>query len=298
MNGPPVLPDETFYFHHTDPDFEKLLPQVDRSRYERTDGPATQANPGREEISDSQESAKPTCSDPSVAVATRCNASTQLRALQPVTHAFNKGACGTRPTTNHQTTSQPGAAGRSNVNNASDSSILSQQEATAEPNNPRHTSVPIITITGPESMAQCSLNDVKTTAMSISVPQQNVVAFEVPKIEDVYELSRPTSPPIPRPSPPSDTQDTALSTQPSDIFSQPADFMHFTPPTQDSQQVAMSQLDAFDTIETVSVGTVGAEFLHRLPKSTHPMPTLGKRPHDTPDTSDNTSRLKRSKLAK
>jgi hypothetical protein len=35
INGPPATVDQSFYFHHEDPDFPTLLPQVDRSEYQR-----------------------------------------------------------------------------------------------------------------------------------------------------------------------------------------------------------------------------------------------------------------------
>lgn len=297
INGPPVLPDQSFYFHHTDPDFEKLLPQADCSRYERTGGPISQAISGRKEVLESQESAQVTCSTPSVVAIAQPNSSTNFSMSQTVMRASCNDACATPSATYLDTPGQHGATEILGANSIPDISTLSQRNANRESSDPRHTSVPIITITSAESVEQGAADYIKLTAVSSSLPRQDSIAVETAGIEDICEPSQPISAPLPCPPPPSDTQDTALSTQPSDIFSQPADFVHFTPPTQESQKLDLSQLDTFDSIVPLYARATKAKNPSRLPLPVAPTPTLGKHVLDTSDTSDGIRHLKRTKLA-
>lgn len=281
VNGPPVSPSQTFYFHHTDPEFEEVLPEVDLSRYGPMDGPVKQAVPDRKEVPDNKKSATSTCSSPPSALAAQLNTSAQ------VTHATHEKACATQSATPLGAFKQHGTAEHSSVNKTL-TSPPSLKDPPTSFNAPAHTSVPAIIITGPELLAQSVVNEVKT------------IAVGAPDIEDVYELSRPTSAPLPCLPPPSDTQgtqDTTLSSQPSDIFSQPNDFVHFTPPTQESQQLLMSQIDTLDSTDPLPASVIKAEASRPSSILTAPSATLGKRPRDMSDASNDPSRPKRMKLA-
>jgi len=59
-NGPPVSDRTSFYFHHKDPDFEKLLPQVDGSRYQSSDAVASKENQNGVHASDLKDTSSTT----------------------------------------------------------------------------------------------------------------------------------------------------------------------------------------------------------------------------------------------
>ena len=259
VNGPPGSVNQSFYFHHQDPDFKRLLPGADCSRYERLDESANQEVSDGQEIPNSQENMQSEGSITSASTAER-NASpkdsfkTSMR-LQPQ-------------------------------------------------------SIPTITVTSPNSTQNSATSRQKNTVSSVPLLHAAEIAIELPDTQDTGNASQPSSAPVPRIAPSSDTQDTFASTQNSEVFSPPDAFVDFTPPTQEgSQDAIISQVEPINSSNFATSEQTGKENpktsrrsphlpVQPLPSQVPPSaPSLGKRSRKTPADGNAAFPHKRTKSA-
>lgn len=282
-NGPPVSATQSFFFHHQDPDFERLLPQIDRSRYEWPDEPVSESSSDGEEISDSQESLRSMLSDLPGATTQR-NVSSQ-----PQSPSFSASAGRRRrpiqrnvqhPRISDQLVVQENATveAPSIVSGAPQDDVLAPSEGLPTP------SVPTIIITSPQSSSNNTTPAHKEISVSSPLCNSGVTA-ELPEAQDICiapDRSCPSASPI---LPYTDTQDTVSSTQQSDVFSQPKGFVNFTPPSQeDTQKADSSQFNTLAGSERSEYTTEAKGSLHTTephmssfsPPATFE-PALGKR---------------------
>ena len=300
INGPPVSANQSFYFDHKDPDFERLLPQVDRSRYEWPDEPASRSD------SDSQESMKSNVSTTSAAAAQRSASS------QPTTPP-NLTSTGCKKKSIAGPTQEPKKSCRTRSPEqvfSSNQSILfnvSQKDVCTTAKGPHPQSIPTIAITSLGSKPKSATSGEENTAISVLLLREADIAIELPDTQDTHSVPGPSSALVSHTAQSSDTQDTVDSTQQSEVFSPPVDFVHFTPPTQESQSVALSQVDALDAVEPTTMASQmkakaslpwPRRSLRSSSQSTPSTSSLGKRSRGKSETGDDTPLLKRSKPAK
>ncbi|KAH6616431.1 hypothetical protein C7974DRAFT_44534 [Boeremia exigua] len=267
-NGPPVSAEQSFYFHHQDPDFERLLPQVDRTRFDKPEKPNVCSNLNTEEVLDSQESMESVLTVPLVATPdTQCSVSTEPTTLHEPTLIDRK-----ETSTEH--THQPRISSESESPVSDNSKVIptmSQDGATHTLTNPHTPPIPAITITSPQPTFKGALSLSRDIPVPSALPIEITVAMQPPLLQDSHEDPQ-SSTPVCHIVQYTDTQDTVISTQQSEVFSQPVDFVHFTPPTQeDSQSGVMSSQPTPSAI------------------------SLGKRPRSVTDTMDREPELKRAR---
>lgn len=297
-NGPPVSSNNSFYFHHTDPDFERILPQVDRLRYKSTQDPASQ--PGsNDEIPDSQENTRPTLSTLSGTVIAHDDT---LHQLPKSPSPANINREGTHTTEASQLSQKLHQTGQSEGEASKKSPTIStplQTKATTTSSGPKPLPVPVITITSPDSKPKCAAGYYETPVVQNPILSQAIIAITLPDPRTTLEKS-PESilAPAPYSPPPSDTQDTVTSTQHSEVFSPPVDFVDFTPPSQESPDKAFSQIDTVDHLEPVSAISTKAEVLRQSSDEMVTAPASSKRMRDVQDLADEIPRIKRSRLAR
>lgn len=174
---------------------------------------------------------------------------------------------------------------------------------------PQRPSVPMIIVTTPRSTDRIVNNELEDISLSSPLLPANNVAIELPDSQGIDIIPPPPYSALPFYVPRCpDTQDTVDSTQQSEVFSPPNDFLHFTPPSQDeTQQEGLSQAETSTSYpQTTAVRpTVGPSKPppRRSPRgfaSSSPIltPSLGKRSREESEVSDATCSLKRSKTKK
>ncbi|KAF3042358.1 hypothetical protein E8E12_004894 [Didymella heteroderae] len=307
-NGPPVSANQSFYFHHQDAEFERLLPRVDRSCYVWRDEPDSQSDSDSgEEASDSQDSPQSQVSSletpaserkvsiTSVEPASTCSdeqaaAKTHPQAQEPRSTAIQ------RRTSSEECLFVPKSGPETPRKDAPASSLTSQPP-----------SVPEIIITTPESTERMLTSEYENTALSSPLLPAKNVAIELPQSQQMHRVPTPPysalnfhMPQCP------DTQDTVSSTQQSEVFSPPNDFVHYTPPSQEeTQQEALSQAETSSSDPHIAALKPTAD-PPKLPlgrslrafESSSPVSTvsLGKRSRGKSEASDAAPSLKRSKF--
>lgn len=314
-NGPPVSAHQSFYFHHQDADFERLLPQVDRSRYVWRDEPDSQSNSDGEEIPDSQESSHSLMPTPATL-------GTERKESTPSTiSAVNASApSGEQAAAKAHPQAQEPQAQESLRSKATHEVVLDHEKLLVPKSGPKtprknvsadsvtseRASVPTITITTPRSTERMVKSEYENTALSPPLLAPADVAIELPDSQEthsapppLYSVSAPSMPRCP------DTQDTVNSTQQSEVFSPPNDFVHYTPPSQeDTQQETLSQAETSSTHPS----TTAVKPIADLPKATPrrsprtlassppiSLSSLGKRSRGKSEDSDAAPSPKRSR---
>ncbi|OSS54722.1 hypothetical protein B5807_00253 [Epicoccum nigrum] len=281
VDGPPVSAERRFYFHHTNPDFKKVLPQVDLSRYPRKGGLVSQSESHGEKIPGSQESVKPGLTIYSASVVAQRSASTQASTSQTP----ERGECNKKCETEGQRLEETHASQKKELPNNSGSPMTTASAQNIAPNEKLQTSVPVNTVTCPESEAKT------TRGQYTPLSPQGGVSDRTPFSRDIEngipESDFTSSSHI---LPLADTQDTCDSTQQSEVFSQPADIEHFTPPTQESTGDFFSQIDTVDLNDGVD------KYMAETSQVSHDSTVdLGKRLRDVRDTGAGAQGVKRSK---
>ncbi|KAJ4382231.1 hypothetical protein N0V86_002564 [Didymella sp. IMI 355093] len=302
-NGPPVSANQSFYFHHQDIEFERLLPRVDRTRYVWRNESASQSDSDGEEIPDSQESMQSqvsTIETPATALTTsvtRASTNSDEKAAakahpqaQQLCSTFTQGL-----TSSDEQLSVPKSSPKTPRKDASASSQKSQRS-----------SVPTITITTPRSTERMVTSEHKETTLPSPPLRAADVAMELLDSQETHSVPPPpysaSSFYMPQCS---DTQDTVNSTQLSEVFSPPDDFMNYTPPTQEeTQQEALSQAEMSGSDPSSTAIKMGANASAPPPRhppralpSSSPVssPLLGKRSRRESEVTDDAPSLKRSK---
>lgn len=204
-------------------------------------------------------------------------------------------------------TQQPGTPNQIDLQEQVYVSILPQEDMSASSEGRPAASIPAIIVTSPGSTPKKPA----TGQHDVSVPASSLRGINgVLVLQD----SRDDSEILP-PAPPSafsmtlqcaDTQDTVDSTQQSDVFSPPADFAQFTPPSQEgTQDVELSQAiyphaTRFDTASDADMK--GPQRSSRRPSSDMSQlepfaPALGKRPRTEKEMAEGRVKTKRSKAS-
>ncbi|KAF9697300.1 hypothetical protein EKO04_004647 [Ascochyta lentis] len=292
-NGPPISTNASFYFHHEDPDFKRLLPQVDHSRYGRLDEQASE---------ESQESTETTT------LATPN--STLLRTAfsqSPVASAFCEKAALVKPTHGPSRTSQAPERVHSSslVPSLPSAKDVVWKSPVSSLTHPQPTAIPTIVVSNADSENSCSKNSYKSTSASVSLLKATGIFVD---LLDTQETNK-TTPSLPLATSDSpglpDTQDTTTSTQQSDVFSPPIDFLPCTPPTQEElQDELLSQPGAHDTLDLSATKKIEGnghqksldQFDNSPESSLSHTPSLGKRPRETLERADDAPLGKRSKM--
>jgi hypothetical protein len=316
-NGPPVSANQSFYFHHQDADFERLLPRADRSHYVRSawrDEPESQSDSDGREVPDSQESSQSQVSRPEILATER-----KGMALSPSSVASASTARDERTAAKAHSQAQEPQAQQSLCSQGIHGSTSNDEKPSisdSDPATPRRTApanslvsqqptIPTITITTPRSTERMFVNELENTVLQSSLPSANNVAIKLPDSQDVHSVSPPPYSASPFYMPRgSDTQDTVNSTQQSEVFSPPNDFVHFTPTSQEeTQQESLSQAEMSDSY--LYTTAVKPDVDHPKPPSrrsprvtsTPPIatPSLSKRSREKAESSDAAPSLKRSK---
>lgn len=264
-NGPPASVDQSFFFHHQDPDFTKLLPRVDRSRYEWPDEPASESNSDGEDIPDSQESLSSMLSELSAVGPMQGGASLQASTASVPTPADRrtrsaKRSVQLRRETRRNEAPKPASESSSGV------SAVSQEVVPTRIERPSTQPVPTIVITSPDSRRDNTITVHQDTTVPFSLERRADVVVKQPNTAEnriASELSFPSSSPIIIQC--TDTQDTISSTQQSEVFSPPDAFVHFSPPSQD---------DAQDAVITSALPEVESNKAERKPSPHSPRRSL------------------------
>lgn len=314
-NGPPVSANQSFYFHHQDADFERLLPRVDRSRYVWRDEPDSQSDSDGEEVPNSQERPQPQIPRSETLATERKQTSPSKTSVLPTSAASNEQIATKAhpqaqklqaqelprlkwtqgPVLNDEKLSVPESGPETPRKNASPSSQT-----------PQRPSVPTITVTTPGSTERMITNEQENTVLSSPLLSASNVAVELPDWQEMYSVPPPPYSAsrfyVPRCP---DTQDTVNSTQQSEVFSPPNEFVHFTPPSQDeTQQEGLSQAETSNSYPPTTAVKPTVDPLKPLPRrsprvfaSSPPIstPSLGKRAREKSKASDAAPSPKRSK---
>jgi hypothetical protein len=175
--------------------------------------------------------------------------------------------------------------------NNNEPSMVTNLAQNIAPSGRSQTSVPVNAVTRPESGAETA------TGQYGPLFQQGGVADGSPSSQGIQSRTpEPSYGSSSRTLPLADTQGTRNSTQPSNDSSQPADFEHRTPPTQESPEGLSSQMETSDSNHGVGSSDEEMEDASQSPLgSTVRAPALGKRRRDVRDTSGDTPGAKRSK---
>lgn len=311
-NGPPVSANQSFYFHHKDADFERLLPRVDRSRYEWKDEPASQSDSDGKEIPDSQESMQSEASAVATPAAERDVSTLSTVSATPASTDRTKKTVKTVAETKPQAL-EPRPSVTSELISGDETLLGSRsgpqtprKNASAPSQASKHLSVPTNTVTSPKPTDTKATSESTDTALSSPLLHAANIAIELPDTQDTHSV-----PPPPYSASPfpvlqlSDTQDTVNSNQQSEVFSPPDDFVHYTPPTQEeTQDEALSQVETTRSYTHTTVSNTTAEAPKPPPQhspralpsspSVSP-PSLGKRSRGKSEVTDDAPVLKRSK---
>lgn len=283
VNGPPGSADKSFYFHHEDPDFKRLLPQVDRSRYEWSDHPASEGSQDSKDTTDleiSSSTPKRTASSRSLHSITTPRSTDGKEAVAPGSLNSSKQSC-------------PDMATEQKDGTTKSESLpveykVVQEQRTAISQTPQIVMIPSISAgslksvtTGCRDHAPTSTRLLRTTGKQIDLPnaQETQDTACTSSIPATYTTCLP------------DTQDTSASSQ-SNIFSPPVSFLQFTPPTQEGTQGA----DESQVINTSTENFTNPEETTNKPTqwyscfptsspvvSSLPAPSQGKRPREMSD---------------
>ncbi|KAF1365486.1 hypothetical protein EJ07DRAFT_150980 [Lizonia empirigonia] len=286
VNGPPGSANKSFYFHHEDPDFKKLLPQVDRSRYEWADHPASEGSQDSKDTTDLEifnSTPKRTASSRSSGSITTPRSTDSKEAAAPGSPNSSKESFPDMATEQKDGTRK------------SDGLPLEykvvQEQRTAISQTPQSASAPMI----PSTSAGC-LKSV-TTGYRDHAPTSTLLLrttgkqIDLPDAQETQDTACPSSIPTTYTTCLPDTQDTSASSQ-SNIFSPPVSFLQFTPPTQegtqdvDSSQVSNASTETFTDPEETKNKPI--QWYSCFPASSPvssslPAPSQGKRPRETSD---------------
>ncbi|KAF1932809.1 uncharacterized protein M421DRAFT_89154 [Didymella exigua CBS 183.55] len=305
-NGPPVSANQSFYFHHQDADFERLLPRVDRLRYVWMNEPASQSESDGEEIPDSHESLQSQLTSIETPSTERNGSPLSPTSFSLSLTEHSKRAAAKvppqaedlRPTANQEL-----ASGDESLSVSKYGSDIPHKDASADSQKSQHPSVPTTTIMSTERTVTSEHES--TTLSSPLLPTVNI-AIELPESQEMHSV-----PPPPHSAPPfympqcSNTQDTVNSTQPSEVFSPSDDFINYTPLTQEAtRQDTSLQAEMSNSYPRTSVINTTAELPKPSPRpspracSSSPLvsvPPLGKRSRGQSEATDDAPSLKRSK---
>ncbi|KAJ4335424.1 hypothetical protein N0V95_008903 [Ascochyta clinopodiicola] len=295
-NGPPVSAKESFYFHHKDPDFEKLLPQVDRSGYDRPDRTVPEG------IQDSTDPAILDISTPTLQQIESSESPGSVTACVTAVCDAKTLTTSTRCPKDTCQATEPAPSGTSilSLPLAQDAAC---EQAAINSSNTQTTSTPTTTIHDTDSEKPSTTNGVNEPSTSNSLLRTAGILVGLPRNEETISTARP--PDAARPDPyPTDTQDTSPSTQQSDVFSLPVDFLPCTPPTQeDSQDEELSQISVNDPDVLTIEGKTNERAVQQpfspstieLELSPLPAPSWNKRSRETLEEARDAPPLKRSK---
>jgi hypothetical protein len=308
-NGPPVSANQSFYFHHQDVEFERLLPRVDRTCYVWRNEPASQSDSDGEEIPDSQESMQSQVSTIETPATAR-NVSTLLTTFVTTasTNSDEKTTAKAHPQAKEtRSTATQGLTSRDEQLSVPKSSPKTpRRDASASSPKSRRPSVPTITITTPRSTERMVTSEhEQVTLPSPPLPAASV-AMELLDSQETHSVPPPpysaSSFYMPQCS---NTQDTVNSTQLSEVFSPPDDFMNYTPPTQEeTQPEALSQAETSSSDPSLTAIKMGANASAPPPRHSPralpsnllvSSPLLGKRSRGKSEVTDDAPSFKRSK---
>ncbi|KAF2633898.1 hypothetical protein BU25DRAFT_486891 [Macroventuria anomochaeta] len=234
-NGPSVSANQSLHFHHKDPDFKRLLPQVDRSRYEWPDEPVSQEDSDGQEVPDSKESTQSKVSTILTPTTKRNVSSLLTESATSASPAVKKTSAG--PIQRLKETRQATTPEQVPITTPSFDPRLApkapQKDASTNPKSPQSSSMTTITITSPDSVRTIATKGHETTKVSASLLHAAEIAIELPGTQDTQSVPRSCHVPVFHIPQSSDTQDTVNSTQQSEISSPLVDFVQCTPPTQE-----------------------------------------------------------------
>jgi len=319
-NGPPVSANQSFYFHHQDADFERLLPRVDRSRYVWRDEPESQSDSdSSEEVLDSQEGSQPQVSRPETLATERKVETTPLTtSVAPASTASDErtAAKAYSEAQVSQAQQSPRSQGTHGLTSNDEKPSIPESgpatpRKTAPANSlvPQQPAIPKITVTTPRSTERIVNSKCQTAALSSPILLAANVTIDLPDSQEMHSVPPPpysASPSYMNPGP--DTQDTVNSTQQSEVFSPPNDFVQFTPPSQEeTQQEGLSQAETANLYPhttavkpTVNTPKPPPRRSPRVSASSPPTatPSLGKHSRGLSESLDAAPSLKRSKAKK
>lgn len=296
VNGPPKSANKSFYFHHKDPEFKRLLPQVDRSEYERSDGKASE---------DSENSVEAKTMD--------VPASSPKRTVPPhpsEPHTATQSAVGNKEhslaSAKNSTPTCSGEEsdykGRSMLHQAASTTTDKQTKGATNLHIPQTGSIPEIIITVADSEASSILKKHEDVSTQTPVSNAASIRTNIPDPEGTHVTMPSSSGPMSRVTCLPDTQNTSASTQQSEVFSPPIDFLPCTQPTQeDSRDLLATQYKTEDTATSIledktnskAGSSVGRSNSPDFPPS--PVTARGKRSRQTAGEVDGTPPAKRSK---
>ncbi|KAF3050182.1 hypothetical protein E8E11_005332 [Didymella keratinophila] len=318
-NGPPVSADQSFYFHHQDEDFERLLPRVDRSHYVWRDEPESQSDSdSSEEALNSQEGSQSQVSRSETLASERKERTPLTTSVAPASTASDERTAAKAYSEAQESQAQQSPHWQGThgpTSNDEKPSIPESGPATprkAAPANssvPQQPSIPSIFVITPRSTERIVTSKCQTTALSSPLLPAANVTIDQPDSQEMYSVPPPpysASPLYMNPGP--DTQDTVNSTQQSEVFSPPNEFVQFTPPSQEqTQQGGLSQAETFNSYPHIATVKPTMDPPKSPPRrsprvfaSSPPIatPSLSKRSREKSESPDAAPPLKRSKAKK
>lgn len=301
VNGPPSSINRTFYFHHKDPDFERLLPQTDISRY-KSDESGIHSGSDIQEIADSQQ-----CTQAKVSAA----AAVRDGSSQPVAPATSRPAERNNSTsvefTQQTEEMRQAVTSQQELNNSSTPNLQSTStflHGVSSPKTSQSSVVPTTIIQYLDSKQLSARNESENATASAPLLRAASVDIQPPDTQDTHSVSRlfPDSLScIPRLSETQDSQNTFASTQESDVFSPPVDNLQYTAPTQnDSQDAVLLEVEIDDMSNIVTAGQICKRSPRRSdrPASSHSSSSrssLGKHSRRVSEIEDDVLLHKRSR---
>ena len=270
--GPPKYINRAFSWSPSHPEWEKRL-----------GGLANQSESDDEEASDGQESVEPALARSSSTDVARRSASTQV----PTSQTPNRGE--TEGTQRLEETPSRQVIERSNDNTPYMATNLAENVA---PGGNLQTLAAINTSMHPGSGVVTATR--QSTSFSQQV-QQGGASDRTPLSRGTQVRTTGPNVSSPHAVSPADTQDTHNSTQLSHVFSQPAEFVQSTPPTQGSSEDFSQMNTSEPNYGAGSSDEEMADAPQNPPGSTVRAPALGKRRRDVGDISGDTPGDKRSK---
>jgi hypothetical protein len=222
INGPPMSTDQSFYFHHQDPEFRELLPHIDCSRYNMPDESTSQG--GVQTIASEFSVRTPrltACSLPSASVTALAPTDRKKRAFEKTTCCPKKRCQVETP----ETTPGSNQTRKLSLKNRAQKDLATNLEKLS----PRFT--PSITIASIDWEQTSAIDEHKTKTALTPLLHATDVFINLPDIQDIYDQNLAFSSRAPHLPRLPDTQDTFTSTQQSELFSQPANSLPCSPPT-------------------------------------------------------------------
>lgn len=287
INGPPVSTNSSFYFHHLDPDFEKLLPQVDRSRYGRSD-----------------ESEPEPASQNSVQSGT-----SRIRNA-----AFSQPASTDRK---KKTFARPSQC-RKNTSEAMTPEYVYSNNPPPDPSSARNTTLksvlpnfkkplptptPTVTVTRVDKkQSSGDTSEHQHTSAPITLLYTTDLPIDLRDTQDTYNTMQSFSILVPQDTYLPNTQETSTSSQKSETFSAPATFLPSSPPTQeDLQGTVLSHIKLEDANISATTRKRKARTLFRSSQSfarpsSSSAPSLGKRSRKVLEVEDEVPLHKRTQF--